>query len=305
LNARTAQKESKNLPRYEEGWQSPESLSLKRPGAPPIEIARDYADLPKDAPIPTGYRLLQGAPKPESIHELVAHYGGRFYEGPRCFQQEPHWPFAWWAAQHDWILRLDADEFPSDELREWIVSFKKLPNVDEFDAYLAIWPLWDGHRSVTRNWPDSRPFLVRSRGHRFFGMVEQTAIPQKRAERLKLTLIHAPARKSYGVRNIVFRRQAYVWRSVIAGSLINSPLRLPRWRDKENKWPEPWQTKIRHPFRQAVFSLLWFPLCQARDMWRFERKIDLSACINPSLHHFLLQLAIVREKYSAWASLKS
>ena len=34
-------------------------------------------------------------PKAGSTHELVARHGGRFFEGPRCWQQEPHWPFAW------------------------------------------------------------------------------------------------------------------------------------------------------------------------------------------------------------------
>ena len=80
--------------RYSPDWQTPESLSLKKPEAPSVELALDYAKLAPNAPMPTGYRLFEGDPLAGSIHELVAQHGGSFYEGPRCFQQEPHWPFA-------------------------------------------------------------------------------------------------------------------------------------------------------------------------------------------------------------------
>lgn len=288
---------NQELPLYEAGWKSPEELSLKKPNAPPVEIARDYAELPKDAPIPTGYRWKSGSPQPGSIHELVARYGGRFFEGPRCFQQEPHWPFAWWAAKHDWILRLDADEFPSANLRHWVIGFRQEGKDRVTVGYQSIWPLWNGQCAVTQHWPNGRPFLINRQFHQFFGMVEQTAIPNNNVIKLNLVLVHAPVRKSFGVRNIVFRKQAYIWRSVIAGSLMQSPLKLPRWRCRDNEWPEPWATKLKTPLFQAFHSLMWFPLCQARNMWRYERKIDLSACLNPGLHHFLLQISIFYKRY--------
>jgi glycosyltransferase involved in cell wall biosynthesis len=279
---------------YEAGWKSPEELSLKEPDAPPIEIARDYAELPPDAPIPTGYRLKTGQPVPGSVHEIVEAYEGRFYEGPRCFQQEPHWPFAWWAAKHDWILRLDADEFPSPVLAEWIDQFRaNNPDDSEICHYQAIWPLWDGKKRKTTHWPNSRPFLIKKSKHCFFGMVEQTSIPQADVLAISKVLAHQPKRKSYGVRNILFRRQAYLWRRVIAGSLMNCPSKLPRWRCVDSSWPEPWKSKIDHPFRLAFWCMFWFPFCQLRKMLKFERKIDISACLNPGLHHFLLQMAIV------------
>jgi len=283
---------------YTSNWKSPEELSLREPNAPPIELAIDYSNLPPDSPIPTGYRLATGHPVPGSVHELVQQYGGRFFEGPRCFQQEPHWPFAWWVASHDWILRLDADEFPTLELKEWLMDFKQNYKIPYAQCeFLAVWPLWNGVMASTKYWPTGRLFLMDRQQNTFFGMVEQTPTPLGEVQSCDKTLAHQPSRKSYGFRNIVLRRQAYIWRSVIAGSLIKSPLLLPRWKCQHSLWPAPWSGKIQSPLAQAIWSLFCLPLFQAREMIRKEGRIDISACLNPGLHHFLLGLAIFKAKH--------
>lgn len=277
---------------------TPEALSLDAPGAPPLGIARDYSALKTKSPVPQGYRLKIGKPTTGSIHALVQSWGGRFYEGPRCFQQEPHWPFAWWAAHHDWILRLDADEYPSRELARWIADFrKKKRGTAQAAAFTCLWPLWDGVKSCTHHWPRGRLFLFRKSKVRFWGMVEQAPLPDSVPQPIHLKLIHAPNRKSYGIRNILCRQQAYIWRKVIADSVTGSADKVPRWRTGTGTWPEPWRSKLVHPLWKAWFCLFWFPFCQAKDMWREERKLDLSACLNPGLHHFLMQIEIIRFKY--------
>ena len=85
---------------------------------------------------------------------------------------------------------------------------------------------------------------------------------------------------------------------VLADSVTGSPGRVPRWRTGKRAWPEPWKSKIRHPFWKAWFYLAWFPFCQAKDLWKKEGKINLSACLNPGLHHFLIQLAIARRSWT-------
>ena len=280
---------------------SPEQLSLSSPQAPPVAMARDYGDLSRDSTMPPGYRFRSDLGATGTIQELVQQYKGSFYEGPRCFQQEPHWPFAWWVAKYDWILRLDADEYPSDALRNWIQDFRKNQTAQiDLSGFTAIWPLWNGRQPCTRRWPAGRLFLFDKKKVNFVGMVEQTPVPDSFFHPTHRTLIHAPKRKSYGVRNIVFRKQAYLWRSNIARSLQQSPLLLPRWRFSFSDWPSPWREKLVHPIRSALISLFWYPLCQARDMLRWEKKIDLSACLNPGLHHFLMQIEIVRQK--CWPS---
>ena len=236
--------------------------------------------------------VVHDGPDETNVRAVAERFGARFFERPRAFQQEPHWPFAWGEAKHDWILRLDADEFPSVELKEWFLNFKAGPDPDEsISGYTCIWPLWNGKRAATKNWPRGRDFLFHKQRVRFFGMVETGPIPDGRNEPLELILCHQPKRKSYGVRNIAFRRQAYDWRRVIAQSLMDKPTDLPCWRWDSPEWPPDWEKIRQHPLRTALFRLIWFPLCNARAHWKFERKVIVSDVLNPGLHHFFLGIA--------------
>jgi len=279
---------------YGDGWKSPEELSLKEPQAPPIELAQDYADLPADSPMPTGYRLATGNPRIGSIHELVVKYGGRFYEGPRCYQQEPHWPFAWWAAKHEWILRLDADEILSKDMQTWLKHFSSLEEPElSVSGFTCIWPPFDGNCEVTIRSPDWRPFLISKKRFCCLGLAEQGPIPDVRWKKTGLILHHHPQRKSYGVGNLIFRKQAYLWRKLIALSLLNTPLELPRWRWDSPEWPLHWEAIRRAPIKTGL----------KRAIPSFPRK--LHSCIKNSwdflpeeaiasaLHQLLMPLAYV------------
>jgi glycosyltransferase involved in cell wall biosynthesis len=278
---------------YEAGWKSPEELSLKEPDAPSSELARDYADILPDAPIPTGYRLKIGQPVPGSVHELVDSYGGRFYEGPRLYTHEPHWPFAWWAAAEKWLLLLDADEFPSPPLKEWLSDFRnENDSVPMPRAYLCKWPLWNGKKATTSSWPDERLFFVNKSEVRYFGMGENRPDVHENCHKLSYVLNHQPNRKSYGVRNILFRKSAYRWRGMIAASLMDSPLKLPRWRWKSSSWPRGWQMMIDRPLLTGLKRLIKTPLVAFRSQWRLERKIFLESLCGGNIHHFLICMQI-------------
>ena len=263
-------------------------------GAPLKEMAFDYGLLPTQASFPPFYKEL-------SPHDCgrtkVSQQGGRYFEGPRCYQQEPHWPFAWWQARHDWILRLDADEFPSEELKAWLRRFRNLPEpATEISGYTCLWPLWNGTKAVTKRWPGGRIFLFHRRRVRFFGMVEQVPVPNKPWESLDLVLHHQPKRKSYGVRNILLRRQAYLWRRVIAQSLMKKPTALPHWRWTPDVWPAHWDFARNHPLRYSVTSLIRLPLGQLKGMLEANEFPSIPACLNPGLHHFMLGLRVFLEK---------
>lgn len=277
----------------EAGWKSPEDLSLAMPDAPPKAIARDYAQLVPGAPLPTGYRLVGGPPAPGSVHELVERHGGRFYEGPRCFQQEPHWPFAWWAAKHDWILKLDSDEFVSEELKQRLIHFRSDPEpAQQIVGYTCIWPHWDGKEAVGDKWPDGRTLLFNKVKVRMVGLVEMT--PQGGGEwsPVLCVLHHAPTRKSYGLRNILWRRQAWVWRSVIAQSILKSPLTLPRWRWLEDSWPQPFRQMTEQPISYALKAVFLNWRWGAKALWknRMWKVFYCAPCAG--WHHALICLNV-------------
>jgi hypothetical protein len=234
-----------------------------------------------------------------SIKELVTKYGGQFFVGRRSFQQEPHWPFAWKQARHAWILRLDADEVPSTELRKWLQAFCAQPEVDEsISGYTCIWPLWDGQQVVTKHWPRGRIFLFHKDRVRFFGMVEQVPIPDGKFEPLQLILEHRPARKSYGFSNLLLRKQAYDWRRVIARSLLGQPTDLQCWRWTSEQWPSIWEDIRQRPLRTAFYRLMMWPLFNLREMKRVEGRVILSAVIFAGVHHCIVAVMYWRLRLS-------
>jgi hypothetical protein len=255
--------------------------------------AIDYSMLAFDSPLPSGYHTPPVPARRGSIHELTTSYGGRYFEGPRCFQQEPHWPFAWSRAKYDWILRLDADEFPSAELKAWLVNFHAEQDVERsISGYTCIWPVWNGIKPVTQGWPSGRNFLFTRERVRFYGMVEQTPIADDHYEFLPLILRHEPRRKSHGLANILLRKQGRFWRTVIAQSLLYRPQDLPHWRWKDNPWPDFWVRLRQHPIRAGTYFLLRNTAATLRQQWRSECKLMPLIAVATPLHHFLIGLQL-------------
>src|SRR5258706_2117387 len=233
--------------------------------------------------------VVHDGPDSSGVRRLVEDIGGRFFERPRAFQQEPHWAFAWEQAANDWILRLDADEFPSDALKAWVNNFKNAPEPDtSVSGYTCIWPLWNGTRSISRHWPAGRIFLFKKDRVRFFGMVEQVPVPDGKYVAVDLVLEHQPVRKSYGFRNLVFRKQAYQWRERIATSLLRMPADLACWRWEDRPWPPIWEEIRRCPLRTAILKLTIDPLRSLRSQWRTEKRFYFKAAVCAPIHHALI-----------------
>jgi hypothetical protein len=259
----------------------------------PPEI--DYSELSAGSPLPAGYTTPTSSLKCGTIHELVAHFGGQYFQGPRSFQQEPHWPFAWSRAKHDWILRLDADEFPSVELKGWLTNFRTKQDVDPaISGFTCIWPVWSGTKAVTRRWPAGRNFLFHRHQVHFFGMVEQVPIADNHYEFLPLILCHQPRRKSHGLANILFRGQGKSWRTVIAQSLLGRPQDLPQWRWGDRPWPPFWQRLQNSPTRAGLYFLVRNTFSTLRDQWQTEGKIMPCIAVATPLHHLLIGLLLRR-----------
>ena len=233
--------------------------------------------------------VVHDGPDTTNVREVTVAAGGRFFERSREFQQEPHWPFAWAEAKNEWILRLDADEFPGEAMKEWLKNFRRLPEpATGISGCTCIWPWWDGRREVTRKIAPGRMFLFHKQRVRFFGMAEQTPVPDGKMEPLDFILHHQPARKSYGLYNVLVRKQAYYWRERIASSLLGKPTDLPCWRWDDPAWPLVWEQIRQRPLWTAAKRLIKGTLSGWREQWRLEKKLfPLAAIANP-IHHSLI-----------------
>jgi hypothetical protein len=235
--------------------------------------------------------VVHDGPDTTQVRQVAETAGGRFFEQPRAFQQEPHWAFAWAQAKFDWILRWDADEMPSAAMKDWLRAFRRQPEPPpEISGYTCSWPLWDGQKAVSTVWPAGRNFLFHRQRVRFFGMVEQVPVADGTFEPLKLTLHHQPKRKSYGLRNLLVRQQAYRWRERIAHSLLGKPTELKCWRWPNEAWPEDWEQIRRRPFSTALSRLTLGTFRGLRAQWRQERKLFPLAAVSGPVHHALICL---------------
>jgi len=267
---------------------SPDEITARPP-------AIDYARLLPNSGLPPGYGIPTLPPQRGSIHELTAEYDGRYWEGVRCFQQEPHWPFAWSRAKHDWILRLDADELPSEELRVWLGNFRKQDDpAKDVSGYTCIWPIWNGQKAVTSQWPSGRNFLFHRRRVRFLGVAENVPVADVRSEVVPLVLKHQPKRKSHGVQNILRRKQGAHWRTVIAQSLAREINELPRWRWTTEEWPVFWSRIRKHPIRASIYFFLRNTPATLVEVWRKERKLMPVVVVATPLHHMLIGFSLYR-----------
>jgi len=278
--------------KYEPEWKTPEHLSLCTPGTPHPALQRDFSLHPTDGGIPSGYREMGGQASSGSVHEIVQKFGGRFFEGARCFHEEAHWSFLWWASSNDWILRLDADELPSEEMLAWLANFRSTPDPITGSSFFCIWPPWDGKKSRSNAWISNRIFLFNKWKAKHFGLAEQVPIMEPLPCPTQLVLHHWPKRKSYGYRNLLLRKQAYKWRLTIARSLLESPLHLPRWRWSTSEWPVVWKQLAEEPLWTALKRFIKFQIQFARICLKYRRFELIYAIPSAGIHHALIGINV-------------
>jgi hypothetical protein len=101
-------------------------------------------------------------------------------------------------------------------------------------------------------------------------------------------LRHEPLRKSYGLVNVLLRKQAYRWRERIATSLLGKPTDLACWRWESSEWPPAWEQIRQKPLRTALVRLTRWTLMGLRDQWRLEGWLFPFAALNGPVHHALI-----------------
>lgn len=231
--------------------------------------------------------VVHDGPDGTGVRAIVEAHGGRFFERPRAYCEEPHWPFAWNEARHDWILRWDADEFPSEALRQWLIRFREAPEpAADISAYSLIWPFWDGEKARTRNWP-RRLGLINKQRVRHFGLAHQAPIPDGRVVPLDLVLNHQPDRPSYGVWNTLTRPISRRWQVESARALFGKPTDLPCWRWDDPVWPKKWEEIRRRPLLTGIGRLFASPFRNGLDMIRHGEWPRPSALVAFPLQHWM------------------
>ncbi len=238
--------------------------------------------------------VVHDGPDERDVRSVVEGHRGRFFERPRQHAQEPHWPFAWGEAKHDWILRWDADEFPGAPLVAWLQRFREQPEPPvAISGYTCAWPLWDGRQAITKRWP-RRVCLINRQRVRYFGMAEQEPIADQAFVPLDLVLHHQPSHKNYGIDYVLRRPKVRRWHTEIAKSLLNKPTDLACWRWNSPDWPRKWEQIRRRPLRTALARLVFSTTGNAREMIAHGQFPWPSFVIHFPLQHWMVCMSYLR-----------
>jgi glycosyltransferase involved in cell wall biosynthesis len=157
--------------------------------------------------------------------------------GARCFVQEHAGPehhrvLAYEQARGDWLLRLDADEFLSPELRANLRELAARPGVN---GYSFLWRMWDGEKYISDRGAYRLALLRRDHTH-LLGMLSAFEEVDGPVERSDLQLEHRPLYNNFRLGVIGTKWRA--WAKIQARALLTPLEEIPKFNYRgPSHWP--------------------------------------------------------------------
>jgi len=172
--------------------------------------------------------------------EIAREYGAKTFIRPERGFMEAHLPFAVNQAQGEWVLRIDADEFLSQNLGK---NLRILTRREEADAYEFIWPIWNGKKYTTIAWPRKTCFF-RKKAIRFLGIPHAGIEVSGKIIKTKLVLNHQPGYDNLSYR--IFKTKWKSWAKRQAEYYLKNISEIEKFGEWENSWPM--KIKLRKKF---------------------------------------------------------
>ncbi|MCG2701384.1 MAG: glycosyltransferase family 2 protein [Candidatus Falkowbacteria bacterium] len=144
-------------------------------------------------------------------------------------------------ARFPWILRIDADEYLSDELAE---SIRKLVLDQNANAYDFSMPLWDDKKRLTKKWPYIR-VLFRKDKISFLGILHYAPDVKSNVKKCDLAVWHRPGYNNYS--REIFRTKWLNKAKVHAKIYLQDFSKIEKFNYKGNDWPIKIKLRVRFP----------------------------------------------------------
>jgi glycosyltransferase involved in cell wall biosynthesis len=184
--------------------------------------------------------------------DIAARYGCRVFVRPHLSPEHQR-VFAYRQARGEWLLRIDADEFLSDELRANLREVVKDPAAN---GHTFVWPMWDGERYVTRSGAPRLALFRRDRTH-VLGLPESWESVDPPIRSWPYLIEHRPAYNNFTLTMIAtkWRRRALTH----ARSLVSDFAEIPKF---NYRGPDHWS--LRRRVANRLSPLLMLPAAAAR-----------------------------------------
>ena len=104
--------------------------------------------------------ILHDGPCANSTLDIARKYTQKIFIMKRKTRASLYLIDAMKKAKNDWILKIDCDEYLSKDLQK---NINKLAQDKTVSAYKFWWPIWNGKKYVTKNWPNKKAMFRKSK----------------------------------------------------------------------------------------------------------------------------------------------
>ncbi len=205
--------------------------------------------------------VVHDGPCSDKTLEIAARYNARIIVAEHRGYMEAHLPRAYTEAQGEWLLRIDADEFLSTELRKALPELLKRPTA----AYEFLWRLHDGERYISLSWP-YKQCLFRKDCVSFIAIPHFISEVQGVTERLPFLLEHQPRYNNYSFKT--FRTKWLAMARIVAAVYGYDFNMIPRFNNLETQWPKNILWRRRFPLLIMPFDAVFIFIKTLGAGWR-------------------------------------
>lgn len=182
--------------------------------------------------------------------EICKEYTDKIFVRNYVGVAEPHRPFSFGQASGEWILRIDADEYLSPELRNNIINFV---NDDRTVAYELLWPIWDGKKYLTKRWPYKRCLFKKDK-FSFLGMPHYVANVSGKIKKCDFILEHRPDYNNLAW--ATFLNKWIGWSKIQARAYLKEFGDIEKYNYSGDSWPRVIKLRKRIPLILIPFEFI-------------------------------------------------
>lgn len=185
--------------------------------------------------------VVHDGPCTDATLDIAAEFGAQIIIAPRAGVAEPIRPLSFEAARGEWILQIDGDEFLSPEMK---AALPELISRTDVDAYEYVWPLYNGVKPVTKNWPYKRGLFRRS-AISFLGLPNFVVSVPGKVVRVPYLVEHRPEYDNYSW--TTFKKKWRNWSAIQSELYLRDLSEVPKFNYQAGEWPPNFKIRRRWP----------------------------------------------------------
>ncbi len=194
--------------------------------------------------------ILHDGPCSDKTIEIARRYTDNIYMMEKKGSAQPHRAYSYEISAGPWILQIDADEFLSVEA---IDDLRQLTKNDRVSAYELLWPLWDGQKRLSSQWP-YKLCLFKKDDISYIGLPHFKPLVKGRVERQGVVLEHRPRYNNFSREK--FFEKWLSWARLHARSYLKDFSQIPKFNYSGNDWPSKMALRRRFPLLLIPFEFL-------------------------------------------------